>query len=137
MFGKMTIKVAGTTFDGRQGKLFALKKAEREGQEKIFLTLRREPRNERDRNAIAVLAHTAKSVFKIGYIPADVALWLAPKMDAGLIARCYACKDGEGRPMSYVTGGGRLNMGAKFTLIHELQAELAKVAMEAEAETDK
>ena len=56
-FGKITFNVAGVTFEKRQGKLWNLRKAENDPTKKIFLSLRREKNNERDKNAIAVIAH--------------------------------------------------------------------------------
>lgn len=111
IFGKAKMNVAGTTFENRQGKLHTLRKAE-----SAYLTLRRQPKNEKDENAVQVIAHTVskngkKSVFAIGYIPTNKAVWLAPAMDAGKICRVTSFK---------VIGGGKTNLGCEITISHEL-----------------
>lgn len=119
VFGKVTIRVAGTTFEGRQGKLWNLRKAENAGKH-VYITLRREPNNERDKNAIAVLAHIEDEkkivAFKIGYVPANVACWLAKRMDAGLIVRAYA----EDKGAKYVHGNKGQNLGATIKIVYEI-----------------
>lgn len=93
---KIEFNIAGTTFEGRQGKLWNLRKHDKGA----YVMLRREKNNKYDPNAIAVIAVTGKTHSKIGYVPKDKALWLAPKMDAGLLVRAYRPASGK-----FVTGG--------------------------------
>lgn len=131
-FAKVNVNVAGTTFDNRQGKLWNLRKAENAGK-KCYCTLRREPKNERDVNAIAVIAHVEtedkNTAFKIGYVPANVACWLAKRMDAGLIVRAYA----ENKDAKFVHGNKGQNLGATIKIVYEIAPTEAAVA-EVEAE---
>lgn len=111
IFGKANMNIAGTTFNGRQGKIWALRKAK-----SAFLTVRRDPNNEFDKNAVKVLAHittvnNAKSVFEIGYIPKEKAEWVAKAMDDGKIVRISKYE---------VVGGGKASLGVKITIAHEL-----------------
>lgn len=104
------IKLAGSSF--RQEQLWALRKAE-----KAFLTLRREPNNEYDKNAIQVLAHAVSkngkaSVYLVGYIPKNMAVWLAKHMDMGLIARVCNYK--------IVGGYDNKKLGLRFDAIHQM-----------------
>ena len=112
-FAKLTnIKTAGTTFEGRQGKLINARTQIQKGSD-FTVMLRREPRNERDCHAIAVLLKTGDSVAKIGYVPANTAFWLSQKMDAGKTVR--ACNP------TMVGGSGRAtNIGVHFDIVHEL-----------------
>lgn len=71
------------------------------------LTLRREPRNPHDPNAIAVWATLKRFIFldytiQLGYLTSDVAQEWAEEMDRGADVRCY---------VSQVTGGSQ---GKKF-----------------------
>ena len=124
-FGKITFNVAGVTFEKRQGKLWNLRKAENDPTKKIFLSLRREKNNERDKNAIAVIAHISEGkqpIFKIGYVPANIAGWLAPRMDNGLIVRAYP----KSKDAKFVHGGNaflnneRHNLGVTLKVVYEL-----------------
>lgn len=45
--------------------------------------LKREPSNEHDPNAIACFAYLQEGMLHIGYIPAKLAIHLAPMMDEG------------------------------------------------------
>lgn len=111
-FGKINnMRVAGTSF--RQSQIWALR-----GAGRAYLTLRREPHNQYDPNAIQVIAHMLTkagtwSVFQVGYIPKDTAVWMAPAMDEGKVVRInrYA-----------IVGGyaGRKTMGIRMNLVHEL-----------------
>lgn len=126
-FGKIEIAVAGVTFENRQGKLWNLRKAENAGQN-VYCSLRREPKNERDTNAIAVIAHTENSNFKIGYVPANVACWLAKRMDNGLVVRAYATDKGA----KFVHGNKGQNLGVALKVVYELGAnEVAKAELDA------
>lgn len=125
IFGTANMSVAGTTFENRQGKLQNLRKAE-----KAFLTLRRQPKNPHDENAIQVMAHIVtkkgtKSVFCIGYIPKDKALWMAPAMDKGKIVRVSKFE---------VVGGGKASIGCKIAVNHELFEKEIPAAAAAPAE---
>lgn len=111
VFGKANMNLAGTTFEGRQGKLWALRKAK-----SAYLTLRRDTKNEHDPNAVKVLAHIetetgAKSVFCIGFIPKNKAVWVANAMDNDKIVRVGSFN---------VVGGGKASLGVEITLNHEL-----------------
>lgn len=104
------VKLAGSSF--RQEQLWALKKAE-----KAFLTLRREPNNEYDKNAIQVLAHAVSkngkaSVYLVGYIPKNIAVWLAKHMDMGLITRVCNYR--------IVGGYDKKALGLRFDVIHQM-----------------
>lgn len=111
-FGKINIKAVGTTFDRRQGKLWNVRKFMAKG-EPITVMLRREPKNEKDPNAIAVLVKTGKTVAKIGYVPADKALWLSKKMDNGLVVRAFGG--------AVIGGSGKAaNLGFTFKIVHEI-----------------
>ena len=111
-FGKTYMKAAGVTFQDRQGKLWNIRKQMNNG-EKLTIMLRREPSNPYDKNAIAVLAQCGESTAKVGYVPADKALWLAERMDAGLSVRAYK---------GMLTGGsGRAKtIGLTFEVVYEL-----------------
>lgn len=113
-FGKLTVKAAGVTFDNRPGKLWNIRKYMCTGAP-ITTMLRREPGNERDPHAIAVLVKTDTTVAKIGYVPANIAFWLSQKMDNGLSVRAYH---------GYVTGGAgkAKNLGFTFEIVHEIPA---------------
>ena len=128
-FGKITFNVAGVTFEKRQGKLWNLRKAENDPTKKIFLSLRREKNNERDKNAIAVIAHISEGkqpIFKIGYVPANVAGWLAPRMDNGLIVRAYS----KTKDAKFVHGGNGHNLGVTLKVVYELlPSEVATVTI--------
>lgn len=139
-FGKAFINVAGTSFANRQGALQNLRKHD----EGAYITLRREKANTEDANAIKVIAHTknANGTWThacVGYVPAKTALWLAPKMDAGLTIRCVRRHDAEKKPMKFVVGSGRgdYKLGCAFTILHEINkiaapAEAVAVAVDAE-----
>lgn len=133
-FGKITFNVAGVTFEKRQGKLWNLRKAENDPTKKIFLSLRREKNNERDKNAIAVIAHISSGkhpVFKIGYVPANIAGWLAPRMDNGLMVRAYA----KSKDTKFVHGGSGRNLGVTLKVVYELlPSEVATVSVSADKE---
>lgn len=130
IFGKVNVKVAGTTFEGRQGKLWNLRKAENAGN-KCYCTLRREPKNERDVNAIAVIAHIEEgATCKIGYVPANIACWLAKRMDAGLIVRAYA----EDKNAKFVHGNKGQNLGATIKIVYEIAPTEVAVASTENAE---
>lgn len=134
VFGKVTFNVAGVTFEKRQGKLWNLRKAESDPNRKIFLSLRREKNNERDKNAIAVIAHVSGGkhpAFKIGYVPANVAGWLAPRMDNGLMVRAYA----KSKDAKFVHGGNGRNLGVTLKVVYELMpSEVVAVTVPADAE---
>lgn len=68
------IKVAGTTFDGRQDYL-----AQLTGQEPVRLIP--EPENPHDANAIAVYVASGGKILHCGYIPRKNAAEIAPLME--------------------------------------------------------
>lgn len=98
-------KVVGVTIGDRQNSV----KACRSGQE---LKLQREPFNEIDKNAIAVLNRNG---VKLGYLSKEIAPFLAKKMDDGLKVFCKVIK---------VTGGGDLNYGLNI-FIYDSNTDLA------------
>lgn len=128
VFGKVNVKAAGVSFEGRQGKLCYLRKHE----DDAYLTLRREKGNAADPNAIAVIAHVkGGTTCKVGYVPAKTARWLAAYMDAKQIVRCCRVKDEMGNPMPYVTGHAKTwktsLVGCQFAIVYELpEKALAK-----------
>lgn len=134
VFNKIVFNVAGVTFENRQGKLWNLRKAEldKNRKQKVWLSLRREKTNMRDSNAIAVIAHVPgakQPAFKIGYVPANIASWLAPRMDAGLMVRVYAKQNGA----PFVHGGHGANLGVTIKVVYQLMdSELARVPLLAE-----
>lgn len=128
-FGKVTVKVAGTTFDGRQGKLWNLRKADNAGKP-CFLMLRREKNNERDPHAIAVRANVDGTICKIGYVPANVACWLSKYMDDGKVVRVYRAE----KDAKFVHGNKGSNLGVSMKIVYELyNAETAVAKAEVEA----
>lgn len=72
MIKNVKLKVVGVTFDGRQEIIKQLKKSD-------IITIRREPTNRFDTNAIAVISEKGQ----VGYIGKDYSSILAPMMDAG------------------------------------------------------
>lgn len=118
------IPLAGVTFEGRQAKLAALSSH----QNGAYLTLRREPSNPYDSNAIQVLAHiTTKdgtpSVFAIGYVPKAKAVWMAPALDAGRHIRVTGFK--------LIGGYDNKAFGCRMDIIHELATPAVNVTMQA------
>lgn len=85
-------KIAGVTFDGRQRLIYELKRRG-ELDSGTELVLKREPHNQYDSNAIAVLTHNGDH---LGYIPRETAACLAADLDSG---KTY------GACVSDVTGG--------------------------------
>ena len=79
-------KVKGISFEGRQDIVPGLKAG-------AVLTLERQPNNEHDRNAIAILFGN----LQLGYIAREHAVDLAPAIDGGATYRCR---------IADVTGGG-------------------------------
>lgn len=72
MIKNVKLKVVGVTFEGRQEIIKQLNKSD-------IITIRREPTNKFDTNAIAVWSEKGQ----VGYIGKDYATILAPMMDAG------------------------------------------------------
>ncbi len=72
---KHSAKVAGVTYEGRQSVIAFCHAGD-------DVTLRREPENRYDRNAIAVDSKFGQ----IGYVPKALAAHLAPKLDSGEVA---------------------------------------------------
>lgn len=68
------VKVAGVTFEGRQGIISMLS-----GKEPVRIVA--EPDNKFDKNALAVHVSRGGSVEHIGYIPRDLAETFAPLLD--------------------------------------------------------
>lgn len=116
VFGKTTIKVAGTTFENRQGKLLYMKKH----MNGAYLTLRKAKHNENDPYAVEVIAHLPEtgSHFCAGYIPRNKAFWISKALDDGLVLKTY-------KP-EVVGIYKKTSLGLHFTLFYELPA--AKIA---------
>lgn len=112
IFAKIVdVKLAGPSF--YQEQLWALRKAD-----KAYLTLRREPNNKHDANAIQVLAHAIskngkQSVYQIGYVPKNMAVWLAKAMDKNMIVRLCNYK--------FVGGYNKKTLGLRFDVVHQMQ----------------
>lgn len=122
------VKVTGVKVDGRQGKLWHLKKHLEEAK----FSLRRVATEERPNN-IYVVAHLPnKAPFYIGTVPGDIAFWLAPKMDAAMAA---AKENGTKVGNEYYVNitnvrlvcGDKL-IGARFDLLHEITKTVEKAA---------
>ena len=93
----MHTKIVGVTFENRQNLLKKLKVDDK-------LQLIREPNNTYDKNAVAVYY----GVNQLGYIGAQLAKYIAHRMDAGTRYQCT---------VSAVTGGTDGNKyGANITL---------------------
>lgn len=101
-------KVAGVTFNKRQNYLNYIKK---QNIKDIKITLRREPNNIHDNNAIRVCARNIKTnkYADCGYIPAELAKTLAPLMDSGIFV---SARDYE------ITGVSQRTLGMNVTLSH-------------------
>ena len=67
-------RLVGVTFNGAQENIKRFGCADIGSFELV-----REPNNEHDQNAIRVVI----AEFLLGYVPKNIATWLAPKMDAG------------------------------------------------------
>lgn len=79
----MTMRVSGVSFNGNQAKLAYLA---RFNPDELVATLKREPDNAHDKDAIKVLVTIPKErkYAELGYIPAAVAGELAKIMDKGM-----------------------------------------------------
>jgi hypothetical protein len=71
---RLSVKVAGVTFEGRQSKIAKLK-----GDEPCRITP--EPDNPYDSNALAVHVATANGIEHVGYVPRDLAREIAPHLE--------------------------------------------------------
>lgn len=97
-------KVSGTTFEGRDEVIeeLYLNGDLDVGQE---LLLQRQPNNQYDRNAIAVVH--PKTNEQVGFIPKSTASNLAPIIDSGIVCRAF---------VSAVTGGNGYNYGINIKI---------------------
>lgn len=82
------IAVAGVTFEGRQTVLSDVYEMQESRKYPITAELIREPSNQYDPNAIAVKVNVDWDGMMypprpIGYVPRQVAAWMAPRIDAG------------------------------------------------------
>ena len=79
----MKVRVAGTTFENRQERLQFLKQFHLND---LTVTLKREPDNEFDNNAIQIIVHikpiSCRTV--IGYLPKELARELSKVIDIGI-----------------------------------------------------
>lgn len=71
---RITTKIAGVTFEGRQAVIATLTGTE-------AVQIRPEPENPYDANALAVFAATSDGVKQIGYVPRYLAAEIAPLLD--------------------------------------------------------
>ena len=96
VYNNIEVSVAGVTYYNRQEIIKKLNK-------NSIIELRREYNNQFDKNAIAVYANSNQ----IGYIPKEIAVNLAKRIDGGekLIASILA-----------IVGGGSYNYGVKLLL---------------------
>jgi len=69
------------TLAGMNYRVAPLAQKEMAGNTPIRLSLRREPENQHDENAIAVYLETYRKGMHVGYVPRGVAETLAPLMD--------------------------------------------------------
>ena len=79
----MKVRVAGTTFENRQERLQFLKQFHLND---LTVTLKREPDNEFDNNAIQIIVHI-KPISRrtvIGYLPKELARELSKVIDIGI-----------------------------------------------------
>lgn len=117
MFARVNdIALTGVTFKGRQNNLWMLRNAQ-----KGYLTLRREPSNPYDPNAIQVLAHCkatdgTENVVLVGYMPKNKAYWLAPLMDEKNIVRVP-------NDFKFIGGYNHKSLGLRFSVVYEYNAE--------------
>jgi len=106
---KIMSKVVGVSSGNKFERQRGVRKLSR-GQE---LELRREPNNEFDKNAIAVIARVHQFLWfypyqqQIGYLSADLAEQLAELIDAGQPVRCFVAN---------VTGGGDKSYGCNIRI---------------------
>lgn len=91
MIKNVKLKVVGVTFDGRQEIIKQL-------TQKDIVTLRREPTNKYDTNAIAVFTEKGQ----VGYLAKDYSSILAPMMDAGTQFSATIAEVGEYKNTHYL-----------------------------------
>ena len=78
---QVVTKVKGVTYKQRQK---ALEHLERYRREVITITLKHEPDNEHDKNAVAVVATVkGKGSYTMGYLPKGLAAFIAPLLACG------------------------------------------------------
>jgi hypothetical protein len=80
------------------------------------LTLRREPANEHDANAIAVLAASGAQA---GWVPREVAAQVAPELDAGRAWAAVVLRERRGSPRDPRTGLTMLLAAAEAIALRE------------------
>jgi hypothetical protein len=100
------IAVAGVTFEGRQAILAELHQAQEAGTPLSGGSLRREPGNQYDANAIQARVEGQP----IGCVPRYLAAKLAPRMDAGETAVVLAIRIIRGDHDHRVTYGARIDV---------------------------
>ena len=94
-------KVAGVTFGSRQAALKRI--GERYSPDDVAVTLRYEPDNQYDRNAVAVdVSVNGSKAYRLGYLPREWAEFVAGIMDAGvaLTARLRGITGGYGEKLN-------------------------------------
>ena len=98
-------KIVGVTFEGRQDIIKNMSGAEKLG-------VQREPNNEYDKNAVAVIALTASGWAPIGYISKESNVKLAEHMDGGGKVEIA---------LSEITGGGEQLFGVNVSIDYETE----------------
>lgn len=83
-----TVKVAGVTYDGRQKVLMGLRNYMKNEDAKVTLSLVREPENEKDTNAVKVIAKWVNKAGEakkcmIGYVNGKFSRTIAGLIDGG------------------------------------------------------
>lgn len=80
----MYTNVAGVSFNKRQSKIYYIWRNLQKDPQSVFVSLRRNPHNEYDTNAIQVIGHVrGEKAVDLGFINKDLAAELAPLMDSG------------------------------------------------------
>lgn len=103
----LTTRVTGVSYENRQNALQAISKY---NTADIRITLKREPHNRYDSNAVAVYAVLPNRVcYLIGYLPKAVAFVVAPLMDKGRDIQNKGFKV-IGGFAEYISFGARLNI---------------------------
>lgn len=87
------------------------------------LTLRRDPRNEHDPNAIAVL--TARGA-QAGWVPREVAAQVAPALDDGARWAAVVLRERRASPLAARSGLTMLLAPAEAIELHERRGENAR-----------
>lgn len=107
---RMEIGVAGVTFEGRQAALAALHCAQESGQQ-LAGSIRREPGNAYDPNAVQVLVEGTP----VGYVPRTLAATIAPRLDSGEAAQVTGVRIIRGDHDRRTVFGARIDVAFALT----------------------